>query len=235
MTVRRPATRVVLALSLVALALTGIGLSIWQVQRRAWKHALIQAVESRSTASPIAAPGPDQWPRVSADRDAYRRVAFTGRFAHDREVLVQAVTERGGGFWVMTPLVGKRFTVLVNRGFVPPDRRAPSTRAAGNSEGTATVTGLLRISEPGGGFLRFNDPKADRWYSRDVAAIASARALTRTAPYFIDADATANSGGYPVGGMTVVRFSDNHLVYALTWAALAIGCAWGAMMVWRRA
>ncbi|WP_231562511.1 SURF1 family protein [Sphingomonas sp. 35-24ZXX] len=224
-----------LALSLVALALTGIGLSVWQVQRRAWKHALIEAVESRSTAAPVSAPGTDSWPRITAERDAYRRVALTGRFAHDREVLVQAVTERGGGFWVMTPLVGDRFTVLVNRGFVPPDRRASSTRAAGNSESTVTVTGLLRISEPGGGFLRSNDPRADRWYSRDVAAIASARALTRTAPYFIDADATANPGGYPVGGLTVVRFSDNHLVYALTWAALAIGCAWGAMMVWRRA
>lgn len=235
MTVRRPATRVVLALSLMALALTGIGLSVWQVQRRAWKHALIEAVESRSTAAPMSAPGPGSWQRITADRDAYRRVTFTGRFAHDREVLVQAVTARGGGYWVMTPLVGDRFTVLVNRGFVPPDRRAPSTRAAGNPEGTATVTGLLRISEPGGGFLRSNDPRADRWYSRDVAAIASARALTRTAPYFIDADATANPGGYPVGGLTVVRFSDNHLVYALTWAALAIGCAWGAMMVWRKA
>ena len=234
MTRDRPATRVVLALSLVALALTGIALSVWQVQRRAWKHALIEAVESRSTAAPVDAPGPEAWPRIAADRDAYRPVAFTGRFAHDREVLVQAVTERGGGYWVMTPLVGDRFTVLVNRGFVPPDRRLRSTRIGGNPAGPVTVTGLLRITEPDGGFLRSNDPRADRWYSRDVAAIASARALTRTAPYFIDADATANPGGYPVGGMTVVRFSDNHLVYALTWLALAIGCAWGAMMVWRK-
>ncbi len=234
MTRHRPATRVVLAISLVVLALTGIGLSVWQVQRRAWKHALIEAVESRSTASPVTAPGPDSWPRITADRDAYRRVRLTGRFAHDREALVQAVTERGGGYWVMTPLVGDRFTVLVNRGFVPPDRRQASTRIAGNPAGPVTVTGLLRISEPGGGFLRSNDTKADRWYSRDVSAIAKARALGRTAPYFIDADAAANAGGYPVGGLTVVRFSDNHLVYALTWAVLAIGCAWGAMMVWRR-
>lgn len=234
MTGARPATRVVLALSLVALALTGIALSVWQVQRRAWKHALIEAVESRSTAAPVAAPGPAAWPGIDAETDAYRRVTFTGRFAHDREALVQAVTERGGGYWVMTPLVGDRFTVLVNRGFVPRERRNAASRIAGNPPGPVTVTGLLRITEPDGGFLRSNDPKADRWYSRDVSAIANARALGRTAPYFIDADAAANPGGYPVGGMTVVRFSDNHLVYALTWAALAIGCAWGAMMVWRK-
>lgn len=234
MTRARPAARVVLVVSLLALALAGFGLAAWQVQRRAWKHALIEAVDNRSTTAPVAAPGPAQWSRITKELDAYRRVTFTGRFAHDRETLVQAVTERGGGYWVLTPLVGERFTVLVNRGFVPPDRRDAKTRAAGNPGGRVTVTGLLRITEPGGGFLRSNDPKADRWYSRDVAAIATARGLARTAPYFIDADATPNQGGYPVGGLTVIRFSDNHAVYALTWLALALGCLFGAKLVWQR-
>ena len=234
MTRARPAARVVLVVSLLALAMAGFGLAAWQVQRRAWKHALIEAVDSRSTAAPVAAPGPDRWPRITQERDAYRRVTFAGRFAHDRETRVQAVTARGGGYWVLTPLVGGRFTVLVNRGFVPPDRRDPATRAAGNPAGVVRVTGLLRITEPGGGFLRSNDPGADRWYSRDVAAIAAARGLERTAPYFIDADAAPNAGGYPVGGLTVIRFSDNHAVYALTWLALALGCLFGAKLVWQR-
>ncbi len=78
------------------------------------------------------------------------------------------------------------------------------------------------MSEPKGGFLRSNDPAADRWYSRDVAAISAARGLTDTAPYFIDADATANPGGLPVGGLTVIAFRNTHLVYALTWFALAL-------------
>lgn len=234
MTNRTAATRGVLAVMLLVLAITGIGLGVWQVTRRAWKHDLIEAVQTRSTANAVEAPGPQEWPQISADRDAYRRVMLTGTFRHDRETLVQAVTDLGGGFWVLTPLVGERFTVLVNRGFVPPDRRDPETRAQGNPAGPVSVTGLLRITEPAGGFLRSNDAANDRWYSRDAAAIAAARSLDRTAPYFIDADATTNPAGYPVGGLTVVRFSDNHLVYALTWFALAIGCAWGANMIWRR-
>ena len=40
-------------------------------------------------------------------------------------------------------------------------------------------------------------------------------------PYFIDADATPNPGGTPLGGLTIVRFPNNHLIYALTWFALA--------------
>lgn len=215
------------ALLLVAVALAALGM--WQLQRRAWKHALIASVEARIHAAPVPAPGGAGWPDSDAARDAYRRVHATGRFDHNRATLVRAVTERGGGYWVMTPLVTPAFTVLVNRGFVPPERKARFGRAGG----TVTVTGLLRVSEPRGGFLRANDPAADRWYSRDVAAIAVARGLGRVAPYFIDADAAPGAGGYPVGGLTVVRFADNHLAYALTWFALAALAGWAAWRVRR--
>lgn len=217
------------AAALIAAVLLA-ALGVWQVERRAWKHDLVAAVEARLDAAPVAAPGPGPWPRIKASDDAYRRVTATGVFRHDRETLVQAVTERGAGFWVLTPLETPHFTLLVNRGFVPANRREASTRAAGNVEGPVTVTGLLRVSEPGGAFLRDNDSAANRWFSRDVAAIAKARGLGTTAPYFVDADAAPNPGGYPVGGLTVVRFRDHHLVYALTWFAL---CALSLFFAWR--
>ena len=213
------------ALVLVTLfALAGIigfaRLGVWQVERLFWKKALIERVEARIHATPIAPPGPAAWPEIAEAE--YTRVALTGRFLHDREALVQAVTERGAGSWVLTPLVtDSGFTVLINRGFVPPERRERASRAQALPEGGVTVTGLLRLSEPGGGFLRTNAPAEDRWHSRDVAAIAAARGLTAAAPYFVDADGTPNPGGFPIGGLTVVRFPDNHLVYAATWFALS--------------
>ncbi|MBX3593075.1 SURF1 family protein [Sphingomonas sp.] len=217
--------RALLAGAALLLAGAFVALGIWQVERRAWKHALIATVDARVHAAAVPAPR-----RAGAD-DAYRRVTVTGIFRHDRETLVQAVTARGGGYWVLTPLRTSRFTVLVNRGFVPAERRDPATRPP--PRGPVTVTGLIRPSEPGGGFLRSNDPAAARWYSRDVAAITAARGLGNIAPYFIDADATPNPGGYPVGGLTVVRFSDNHLGYALTWFALALLSLWAAWQVLR--
>jgi len=48
------------------------------------------------------------------------------------------------------------------------------------------------------------------------------------APYFLDADDSPNPGGWPVGGLTVVRFHNSHLVYALTWYGLALMVAAGA-------
>ena len=199
-----------------------IALGIWQIERRAWKHALIAQVESRIHAAPVDAPT-----RVTAERDAYRRVRATGRFLHDRETLVQAVTDRGAGFWVITPLQTRDFTVLVNRGFVPSRAPRPGTTDE------VTITGLLRLAEPGGGFLRSNDPATDRWYSRDVTAIAAAKGLSNVAPYFIDADASLNAEGQPIGGLTVVRFNDHHLIYAITWFSLAGMSLWGAWQLSR--
>lgn len=212
-------------MTIILLLLTAafVALGIWQIERRQWKHALIAAVETRVDAAPVAPPGPDQWPAISADRDAYRRIRAEGRFLAGRSTLVRAVTDLGSGYWVLTPLDTGRFTVLVNRGFVSQEQRGIAGQAPA---GTLAVTGLLRVTEPGGGFLRANDPAGNRWYSRDVAAIARARGLHDAAPYFLDADAAMNAPGRPVGGLTVVRFPDNHLVYALTWFGMAGLCLW---------
>ena len=200
-----------------------IALGVWQIERRAWKLALIDRVEQRIHAVPQPMPSPASWPAINAADDEYRRLTVTGRFLHDRETLIQAVTEEGPGFWVLTPLQTANGTVvLINRGFVPPERRDPASRREGNPATPVVITGLLRLTEPKGGFLRSNDPAGNRWYSRDVEAVAAARGLPRTAPFFIDADATPNPGGYPKGGLTVVTFHNNHLIYALTWFGLAI-------------
>src|SRR5690606_36844343 len=95
--------------------------------------------------------------------------------------------------------------------------------------------GLLRLSEPGGGFLRRNMPAENRWYSRDVAAIAAARGLDDVAPFFVDAEpgAAAGADSWPRAGLTITRFSNNHLGYALTWFALALLVAWGGWRIAR--
>lgn len=218
----------------VGLALAFGALGLWQLERRAWKLDLIQRVTARLQAPPGPLPPRAAWAAVEAQRDAYRRVRVAGVLQNDQETYVQAVTELGPGWWVMTPLRTDQGVVLINRGFVPPERKAASTRPAAAPTGHVAITGLLRMSEPHGGFLRANDPRGGRWYSRDVAAIAQARHLQDAAPFFIDADATPNPGGYPVGGLTVVKFRNAHLAYALTWFALSGLSAFGALVVLRR-
>lgn len=213
--------------ALVVASILLIALGSWQVQRLGWKRDLIARVDARVTAAPVEAPGRELWAGIDAARDEYQHVRLEGRFLHDAETLTQAVTDLGPGYWVLTPLKRADGTiVLVNRGFVPTERREPASRIAGQIAGPVSLDGLLRLSEPGGAFLRSNDPAGNRWYSRDVAAIAQARGLADVAPYFVDADAGSSVKDGPVGGLTQIAFRNNHLVYALTWfalAALAIG------------
>lgn len=242
---RRPATgrrRILTGIALLLLLLFA-SLGTWQVVRLQWKLALIDRVDARVYAAPSALPNSETWPAINAANDEYRHVQLRGHFLFDLTTPVQAVTVRGSGFWLLTPLCQADGTVvLVNRGFIPgalgadsgyPARRA-SSDACSQPGATVTVTGLLRLSEPKGGFLRANDAASQRWYSRDVAAIAAARNVTRVAPFFIDADAgqpvtaAPEEAPAPVGGLTVISFPNNHLVYALTWFALAamVGAAW---------
>lgn len=206
---------------IVAAALASIGflaLAAWQFQRLAWKQDLIARVGQRLQAAPVAPPARDA--QVGKD-DEYLRVRLQGRF-EPREALVQATTDLGGGHWVIAPLrLDDGRVVLVNRGFVPPEQRAPEAHPA--PAGPVELIGLLRLTEPGGGPLRANVPAEGRWYSRDVAGIAAQLGVAaQAAPYFVDESAdTAQPRRWPRPGLTVVRFANNHAVYAATWLALA--------------
>jgi surfeit locus 1 family protein len=232
--------RRVFAAALALLFFSGfVALGTWQVHRRTWKLDLIHKVETRVHAPGRPAPGVAQWASVSAQTHEYRHVDVSGTYLNAAATKVHALTELGSGYWILTPLrVADGSIVLINRGFVPADRPDPSdqpsavTAADPGSAEPITVTGLLRMTEPGGGFLRPNDAPANRWYSRDVQAIASARGLHSVAPYFIDADASGNSRTdprIPIGGLTVITFHNNHLLYAITWYTLALmipGALW---------
>lgn len=219
-----------------------LALGIWQVERRSWKLALIERVTQRVNGAPSALPSFERWQPEEAAENEYRRVGATGTFLNDRETLVQATTDYGGGFWVITPLqLADGRVVLVNRGFVSPERRDRNRRNDGSdaSRMPGQVVGLVRLTQPAGSFLRRNDAAAERWYSRDVQAIALARGLVGVAPYFVDAQDVAGAGDaggralsgeivagtepakWPVAGLTVIDFHNNHLVYAVTWFALA--------------
>jgi len=233
---RSPLQLAVIGLLLLTLFTAFIALGSWQLQRRSWKLDLIARVERQVQAEPVAAPSPEAWLAISK-ADEYRRLRLSGVLLNDHETLVQAVTERGAGYWVLTPLrTADGSIVLINRGFVDAEHRDPGHRGETLSSAPVTITGLLRLSEPGGGFLRHNQPVAHRWFSRDVAAMAAAQQLpaAEVAPYFVDADVATSPGPWPLGGLTVLRFHNSHLIYAITWYTLALMVAGSAALIGRQ-
>lgn len=198
----------------------------WQVRRYHLKLRIAREIATRVHAPPVDAPGPAQWQRIAAGDEQYLHVRLRGRFIGNQR-LVHGSSSKGYGYWVMAPLRTNRgFIVLVNRGYVAADLSGtPSLAKIAPPAGEAALTGLLRRTEPRGGFLRHNQPKNDLWYSRDVAAIAAADKLPagNVAPYFVDADATANTNEPPIAGLTNVHIYNHSLGYAITWYLLALG------------
>ncbi|BBK34536.1 surfeit locus 1 family protein [Stella humosa] len=197
-----------------------IALSIWQVQRHQWKAGLIAEREAGMAAPPMALPA-----RI-ADPDslAFRHVQVTGTLRHDKELFVAAVSRRGNdGYQIVTPLIRAAGPpVLVNRGWVPKDRKDPSRRLPGQVEGTVTIDGIARLRQVRSGLIPENQPGQNLWFTMDLPAMAAAAGLPEVAPVYVEAGPAPNPGIYPLGGQTRVSLPNDHLQYAATWFLLAI-------------
>lgn len=223
---------------LLAIVFAGfIALGTWQVYRYHVRKHIAHALQTRVHAKPVAAPGPAEWPAVAQGKLDYLHVTLHGRFVGDTQTLVHGSSAEGYGFWVMAPFKTTRgFIVLVNRGYIPATLPGtPAFTKVAAPKGEVSLAGLLRHSEPGGGFMRPNQPSKHLWYSRDVAAIAAAYHLPAdtVAPYFIDANATAGVSHFPVAGLTKVSIYNESMGYAITWYVLALGTLLAAGIVIR--
>jgi surfeit locus 1 family protein len=217
-----------------------IGLGTWQVERKAWKEALIATLTERLAAPPQALPAPATWQNLDPASDEYRRVKFTALFDNAAEALIYGAASAfrpdvsGPGYWVFTPA---RLTdgslVLVNRGFVPEDRKEPKSRAGGQISGPVEIAGALRWPDTRHWFTPNDDAAHNLWFTRDPRAIAAAKGLGAVAPFFVEMEAPVPPGGLPSPGKIVVNLPDNHLQYAITWYGLAAALA-GVFVVFAR-
>ena len=220
----------------LVLALGGIcilaGLGTWQLDRLAWKEALIAERKAQMAASPRPVTS------VPAGREIppYAPVRVTGRFLHEGETLVGPRTRRGTAGWhVITPLrLEGGDIVLINRGWVSENRKRPAQRTAGQVTGTVTLEGFIKKPSKRGYFVPDNDPSSNQWFEIDPPALARHHNLPGLAPYWISAGPAANPGGYPKGGQGVQMPPNNHLQYAGTWYGLALVLAVCAFVYWRR-
>ena len=198
------------------LVISFVGLGNWQMRRLDWKLDRIDKINERAYLAPQVPPSGG----VTFQDHAYMRLKVTGRFLAEKTVLVKAVTELGMGYWVMTPLVRSDQIIWVNRGFVPPSLKSPEgwVQPAPHEP----VVGLLRLTEPEGTLLEANNPDKDQWFSRDIEAMSARMGLTNVAAYFIDQEKNTNIKTWPRAGLTVLKFNNPHLSYALTWYAMAL-------------
>jgi surfeit locus 1 family protein len=205
-----------------------VALGTWQVERKAWKEALIATLDERLAAPAQALPAATTWPELDPARDEYRRVSLRAEFELDREALVYAAAAgfrpdvTGPGYWVFTPArLADGAIVMVNRGFVPEGLRDAKSRPAGAVSGPIEIVGVMRWPDARHWFTPGDDPAHNLWFSRDPSAIATAKGLGAVAPFYVEQESPVPLGGLPQPGKLVVSLPNNHLQYAVTWYGLA--------------
>jgi cytochrome oxidase assembly protein ShyY1 len=241
----KPKSRRGLGLAAFTVVMVAIltSLGVWQLQRRAEKHALIAILSERLAEQPSGLPSRADWAALSPAKDEFRRVSFSATYESRPDAMIYTFgsgvrPDTGLGTWAFLPAqLPSGGTVIVNTGFVPntmQDRgqqdRAVSPLVTGQP---VAMTGYLRFPEKAG--LLTPSPSRDKrlWFSRDTGAIAQALGWTNVAPFYIDLEAPVPASGVPKPGPLDVHLKDDHLQYAITWFGLAAAVAFTFGAWWR--
>jgi surfeit locus 1 family protein len=194
----------------------------WQIERLAWKEALIAERTAGLTADPVVLP-------ETADEAAlmnFRRVVVSGRYLKGLDFQLQNRNHNGvRGVGLISAfrrtVTEGGATVLINRGWVPL-AQLNNLPAVATDEDTV-VRGVVRTGATGrNAFTPDNDPKKSIWYSVDPLAMATSVGLTAW-PLVIEIDQDNVPGIFPATGLSHYELKNNHLSYALTWFSLAAG------------
>ena len=244
---RRPAVAGFPVFTLVMVAAFA-GLGIWQLQRRAEKHALIAILNERLAAAPEALPARSQWNALTPAKDEFRRVSFAATYARLPDAMVyssgSAVRDdvSGPGTWAFLPArLPDRETIVVNTGFVQNTMqdRSQQDRAVGRlvTGQPATLTGYIRFPESAGTLTPPENTARRLWFTRDHLAMARALGWGEdgngVAPFYIDLEQPAPESGIPKPGPLTVHLKDDHLQYAITWFTLAFAVVIAFGVWWR--
>lgn len=212
--------------TLVGLAIL-ISLGVWQLQRKQWKEGLIASLDREMKAPPVPLPPASQWPNLTPENSEFRRVSLRAEFPAGAKPAylytgASALREdvKQPGYFVFAParLPDGRI-VVVNRGYVPMDRRQEKPT------GPIEIVGFIRWPESPGWFVSDRDTAGEVWFVRDPEMMAEMRGWGSVAPFYIDQESPVPAGGLPRPGPLSVKLRNDHLGYAITWFGLAASLA----------
>ena len=204
-----------------------LGLGIWQMERREWKRDILDRIAANQAAAPVSL---DELLNGNPLRYEYGRVKLGGTFLFDKEYFLAARSLKNKvGHQVVVPLkTDDGRIVLFDRGWIPQERKDPARRAEGQPAGHVELVGIVRRNQERRQFAPENVPDKNVWFHVDVPLMrkmAGAPADPKLDTFFLDADATPNPGGLPVGGQTRFDIPNDHLQYAITWFLIAVAMA----------
>jgi surfeit locus 1 family protein len=186
-----------------------VALGTWQIERRAWKQAILAQIDAAEQAP--AAP-------LVGEPPPFAKLTVSGRLRGDLVARYGVETREGPrgaalGAQLLVPLLPAHGPpILVDLGWVAADARPALP------EGTVTLEGYVRPPARPGWFTPADEPAARQFYTLDPARIGTALGFAAMAPFTLVA---LGPPGVPDPARRLPRPPNEHLQYALTWYGLA--------------
>lgn len=215
--------------------LTSFALGVWQIQRKEWKDNLIKERERGLKADPMEIDWSQELDPAQLPTElSWRPISVTGKWMHHLEVLVGPRVHNGkGGYHLITPLeTSQGSRLLVNRGFVPKEKRTRPSRPETTPNGIVTVNGTLRQIVPKPAWVPQNEPEKGLWYWIDIPALAFE---THSKQFLLEQLLdTEHPTTIPIGGHHHQPLKNKHFQYIITFFGLGFFTTGMSFLMLRR-
>jgi surfeit locus 1 family protein len=185
-----------------------LALGSWQIIRLNWKLELINQIETSLKDIPVNL--------SNSKHKNYLRVKTRGSIDFEKQIYLYNLNEKGKpGFEVINPLKVGNNNYLLNRGWIPFNKKEDETI---NVIDENYINGVLRKQIKPNIFKPENDLSENYWFTLDRDDIFKFTGKNFS-PYVIY---LSGNNKFPKPKSITANISNNHKKYALTWFSLAI-------------
>ena len=185
-----------------------LSLGSWQLYRLNWKLNLLSEIENSLKNDPVEL--------SKVDKKNYLRIKTSGIVDFNKQIYLYNLNESGKpGFEVINPIIINNENYLINRGWIPFDKK---DKPEVNLINEGNIVGTLKLQIKANSFKPKNDIEKNYWFTLDRDDI-----FEHTGKNFSNFIIYLN-GDYNIPKPKVVtaNISNNHKKYAITWFSMAI-------------
>ena len=153
---------------------------------------------------------------TQAEKKNFLKIKTSGKIDFNKQIYLYNLNQEGKpGFEVLNPILINEENYLINRGWIPFEKKDTSEINKINQE---EITGILKIQNKANYFKPANDIEGNYWFTlnRDDIFEYTGKSFSQYIIYL--------SGDYkiPLPIKISADISNNHKKYAITWFSLAI-------------
>ena len=185
-----------------------LSLGSWQLYRLNWKLNLLSEIENSLKNDPVEL--------SKVDKKNYLRIKTSGIVDFNKQIYLYNLNESGKpGFEVINPIIINNENYLINRGWIPFDKK---DKPEVNLINEGNIIGTLKLQHKASTFKPENDINKNYWFTLNREDI-----FKYTGKKFSDYIIYLN-GDYklPKPKVITANISNNHKKYAITWFSMAI-------------